>query len=78
MSLLYMSENLDATAFPKGHVLILWLFECNLKFTNSKAVANVTFGNQSVTGHSQTGVVILLSFGSFEIVKEAFKRDTLV
>ena len=37
----------------------------------------MAFGNQSVSGHSQTRVVILLSFGSYEIVREAFRRDML-
>ena len=37
----------------------------------------VTFGNQYVSGHCQTRVVILLSFGSYEIVREAFRRDML-
>ena len=37
----------------------------------------MTFGNQSVSGHSQIRVVILLSFGSYEIVREAFRRDML-
>ena len=52
--------------FPEGHVSIL-SFKCDLEFTNSTVITNVTFGNQSVSGHSQTRVVILLSFGSYEI-----------